>query len=198
MQVSEGVTVIEPIGLGHEVLDQGQHSIGVVDKRAQRPAPVCLFVRLALIEPGLRPCGIIGRRQPDESEIIPALEVGAFLFELRAALRIDEAGRRIRKAAVWIVVCRQTLRFDKDCPAGTQPSQGIVEPGCNGHEFSGRGGVQIGSAKAGGTLQRTVLIEDDALLDQGCPRQKVGKALGATTIFGEIHHRAPHAARCCG
>ncbi len=33
MQVGEGVAVIEPGGLGHEVFDQGQHPVGAVDER---------------------------------------------------------------------------------------------------------------------------------------------------------------------
>ena len=35
MQVGEGVAVVEPAGLGHEVFDQGQHPIGAVDECRQ-------------------------------------------------------------------------------------------------------------------------------------------------------------------
>ena len=62
-----------------------------------------------------------------------------------------------------------------------------------------RRGVEIGSAKPRGALERAVLVEDDALLDQRRPGQEVGEALRCD---GDIRRGSssiePHATRCCG
>ncbi len=100
MQIGQRLGVIEPGGLGHEALDQRQHAIGAVDEAGERRAPVGAVARAALIEPGLGARGVLGRRQPDQRQEIPALEMRAFFLELRPALRVDEAGGGIGKAAL--------------------------------------------------------------------------------------------------
>ena len=117
MQVSEGLAVVEPVGFGHEVFDQGQDPIGAVNEGRQGVAPIRRSVRATLIEPGFGACGIVGRRQPDECEVMAALEVSALLLELRAALGVDQAGGWIRKLAIRIAVGGVTLGLDEDRPA---------------------------------------------------------------------------------
>ena len=115
--------------------------------------------------------------------------MSALLLELRAALGVDQAGGRIGKPA-----CR-----DSDWPASRCASTKIAQPDPSrrsallsrdgdGNEFGGRGGVEIGPAKTRGALERAILVEDDAALDQGGPRQEVGEALGAAAVLGEVHH----------
>ena len=90
MQVGQGLAVIEPGGLGHEAFDQGEHAVGAVDEAVERRAPVGAVVRAALIEPGFGAGGIVGRRQPEQRQEIAALEMRAFLLELRAAFGVDQ------------------------------------------------------------------------------------------------------------
>ena len=40
MQVGQSLAVIEPVGFGHEALDQREHAIGAVDEAVQRGAPI--------------------------------------------------------------------------------------------------------------------------------------------------------------
>src|SRR3546814_10583273 len=56
------------------------------------------------------------------------------------------------------------------------------------HQFGRRRRIEIGSAEARGALERTVLVEDDALVDQCRPRQEVSEVLRMAAIFGEVHH----------
>ena len=80
------------------------------------------------------------------------------------------------------------LCLDKDRPARSEPAQRVVEAAGNGNKFGWNGGIEIGSAKLRGPLKRAVLVEDDALVDQCGPWQKIRKARVGTAIFGKIHH----------
>ena len=44
----------------------------------------------AFVQPGLGPCGFLGRRKEEERQVVGGLEVSAFFFELCFALGVDE------------------------------------------------------------------------------------------------------------
>ncbi len=135
-------------------------------------------------------CGVIGRRQPQQGQEIPALEMRAFFLELRFALGIDDAGDGIGEVALGIMVGRLALGLDEDGPAGAEPAQRIVEARGDRHQLGGRGAVQVRPPKPRGALEGAVLVEDDAFGDQGRPWQIVREKLGFAAIFGEVHHDA--------
>ena len=97
-------------------------------KPASARAPVGAVARRPLVEPGLGARGVLGRRQPEEGQEIPALEMRTFLLELRPALGIDETRGGIGKLALRIAVGRLALRLDEDRPAGAEAAQRVVEP----------------------------------------------------------------------
>ena len=80
------------------------------------------------------------------------------------------------------------LRLDENGPAGAETAQGVVEAASDGDEFGRHCAVEIRSAEPCRALERTVLVEDDALADQCGPRQEVREAGVGAAIFGEIHH----------
>ena len=56
-------------------------------------------------------------------------------------------------------------------------------------EFGRHRGIQVRPPKLCRTLERAILVEDNALVDQGGPGQEVGKLRGRAPIFSEVHHR---------
>ena len=128
MQIGQRLGIIEPFGFGHEAFDQRQHPVGAVDEAGERRAPIGAVRRAALVEPGLGARGVLGRRQPEQRQEIPALEMSALLLELRPALGIDQRGGRVGKLAFGIAVRRLALRLDEDRPAGAEAAQRVVEP----------------------------------------------------------------------
>jgi hypothetical protein len=191
MQVGERLGIVEPLGLGHEAFDQREHAVGAIDEARQARAPIGALARVSLIEPSLGACGIVGRRQPEQRQEIPALEMRACFLELRAAFGVDETGRGVGEAALGIVVRGVALRLDEDRPAGAETPQRIVEACRDGDELGRRRWIEIGSAEACGALEGAVLVQDDAALDECRPGQEVGEALAAMAILGEVHHREP-------
>ncbi len=199
MQVGQGLAVIEPFRLGHESFDEREHAVGAIDKALEGDPPVGAVMSPVLVEPGFGAGGIVGRRQPEQGQEIPALEMRAFLLELGATLRIDQLGDGIGKLAQRIAVGRAALRFDEDRPAGAEAAQRIVEPRGDRDQLRGSRGVEVRPSELRGSLEGAVLVEDDALSHQSRPGQEVGEALRAAAVFGEVHHGAcPHATRCCG
>ena len=119
----------------------------------------------------------------------------AGLLEGVLALEIDQRRRRIGKAAVRIGLGGDPLRLDEDRPAGAETAQRVVESGGDADQLGRRGAIEVRSAKARRALERAVLVEDDALFDQGRPGQEVGEAGGTTAIFGKVQHGEPHTPR---
>src|SRR5258706_15384394 len=81
-----------------------------------------------------------------------------------------------------------TLRLDKDSPTRTQPSQRVVQSPGDADQFGRHGGIQIRPSKLCGALERAILVEDDAFVDQGSPGQEVRKMRGRAPVFCEVHH----------
>src|SRR3546814_14647987 len=92
----------------------------------------------------------------------------AFLTKLFAALPVDQCRHRIGKVGLRIGLRRAPLRFDENRPSRAQPPQGIVEPGGDGHEFGGRGTVEIGTAKARRALKRSVQLGRASCRERVC------------------------------
>ena len=80
------------------------------------------------------------------------------------------------------------LRLNKYGPAGSETAQGVVQTTGDGDKFSRHRAVEVRSAELCRPLERAILVQDDALVDQGCPRQEVGKTGIGMAIFGKVHH----------
>ena len=80
------------------------------------------------------------------------------------------------------------LRLDKNSPTRTQPPQRVVQPAGDAYEFSRHSGIQVRSPKPCRALERAILVEDDALIDQSGPGQEIRKLGGRTPVFGKVHH----------
>ena len=87
------------------------------------------------------------------------------------------------------------LRFDKDRPTGFETTQRIVQTAGDGNEFGWYGAIEIRSPKLCCPLKRAVLVEDNALIDKGSPRQKVRETRIRAAIFGKVHHARAHELR---
>ncbi len=188
VQVGEGLAIPEPRDLRQEAVEKGQETIGAVDEGAQHLAPVDAAVLAALVEPGLEPAGPLRRRQELEGQEIGALEVRALGLELRPPLGLHQHGHAVGKGAGWIAVGRQALSLDVDRPARAQAAQGVVEAGRDRHELGSGRRVQVRSPEAGGALEGTVLVEDDAGGDQGGPGDEVGEQGRAPAVFAQVEH----------
>jgi hypothetical protein len=114
--------------------------------------------------------------------------VGAGFFELSFAFGIDQSGCHIRKRIRRIAARGMTLGLDKDSPTRFETSKRIVQTTGYGDQFGWYGTVEVRTSKSCGALERAVFIKDDALIDEGCPRQKVGETGIRAAVFGEIHH----------
>ena len=189
MQIRQSLLIGKPFGLRHKPLDQLQDAVGAVDE------PVEIFVRAgasvvgaAFIEPSLGTRGLLGGRQKQQREVIGTLEVSPLLLELRPALGLDQRRNRFGKLAQRIALCHLTAGFDKDCPAGAEAAQRVVEPRRRADQLGRCRGIEVRPAKPRRPLKATVLVENDAGGDQCRPRQEVRKALRLVAILREIEH----------
>src|SRR5882672_2081436 len=90
--------------------------------------------------------------------------------------------------ALGILVGGVPLRLNKDGPARAEPPQSIVQPAGDADEFRRHGGIQVRPPKLRRALKRAILVEDDALVDQSGPGQKIHQMRYGSTILSEIHH----------
>ena len=90
VQVGQRVAVIEPGDLRHEALDQLEDAVGPIDEAAQQLPGIDAGLRAALVEPALDARGVLGGRQPDEGQVVAALEMRAGLLEGVLPLEIDQ------------------------------------------------------------------------------------------------------------
>ena len=104
------------VGLGHEPLELGVR-LGL-DGRLVR----------ALVEEALGAALVLGRRQVEEGQEVPALVVGAVGAEGGVALLIDQPRGRIGKARAGILVGRDALGLEEQRPARAEALQDVVEP----------------------------------------------------------------------
>ena len=93
VQVGQSLAVIEPTAFGHEAVKQRQHAVRAIREAAQGLPWIDAGLFPALIEPALGASRFIGWRKPQEGQVVPGLEVGAILVELRPSFGIDQRGR---------------------------------------------------------------------------------------------------------
>lgn len=110
------------------------------------------------------------------------------LFKLSSALSVDQCGRDIRKGVRRISTRKMALRLNEDCPTRSQAAQGVIQATRDGDEFSRHCAIQVRSPELRRPLERAVLVQDDPLVDQGGPRQEVGKTRVGMAVFGKVHH----------
>ena len=113
----------------------------------------------------------------------------ALLLKFSAALNINQSGCDIREMAFGIFAGGITLRLDKDGPARTEPTHGVVQSAGDANEFGRHGGIQIRPPKLRRLLKRAILVEDDAFINQSSPGQEVCELGGRSPVFSEVHHR---------
>ena len=87
------------------------------------------------------------------------------------------------------------LRFDKNRPTGFETTQRIVQTAGYSDKFGWHGAIEIRPPELCSPLKRAVLVEDNALIDEGSPRQKVRETRIRPAIFGEVHHDRTHELR---
>src|SRR3546814_17234215 len=105
------------------------------------------------------------------------------------ALGVDQGGRRLWKPARRIGAGAVALRLNENRPSRAEAPEGVVEPAGDGDEFGRHRGVEVGTAKAGGALAATVLVEDDALAHERCPGPEIRTAGRGPAILGKVNHR---------
>src|SRR6266851_3554029 len=81
-----------------------------------------------------------------------------------------------------------TLRLDKDRPARAEPTQRVVQSAGDADQFRRHCRIQIRPTKLCRALERAILIEDDALVDQSGPGQEIHQMRQGSTILSEVHH----------
>ena len=148
VEIGQRLGVIEPGAFGHEAGDELQDPVRPVDKAVQELARIHAALCLALIEPALRPRGVLGRRQVEKREEVTRLEVGAFLLEVGPALGVDQGRRRIGKGAGRIAAGRMALRFDEDRPTRAEAAEGVVQTPGDCDQLGRHGAVEVGTAEA--------------------------------------------------
>ena len=174
MQIGQRFLVIEPGDLGHEALDKLKHAVGAIDEATLHLASIRIFGAItSLVEEPLGARGVFGRRQIEKGQEVAGLVMRAFLLELRAALGVDQGRRHVREMAFGILAGGMTLRLDKDRPARSQPTQRVVQSAGDGDEFGRHGAIEIRTPKLRRALERAILVEDDALVDQSRPGQEI-------------------------
>ena len=189
MQVGQRVRVIEPLGLGHEALDQRQHPVGAVDEAGQRGAPIG-----AVIWRGLHRARLRRGRRPPPAAARPASgntgsRNGRLLLRIVPDARHRPGARR-----------RPGIRLRGSGLAGRRCASMKIaqpEPRRRNALFS-RPVIATSSAcvaeSRSGPRNRAVRWNEPSLLrmtpclDQRRPGQEVGQALAAVPVFGEVHH----------
>ena len=119
----------------------------------------------------------------------------AGLLELRFSFGINQRRRDIWKRVTGIAVRGMTLRFNENRPTGVETAQRVVETAGNSNEFGRHGAIEVRSPKLCRALKRPILVQDDTLVDESGPRQKIGEPCIGTAVFGEVHHSSAHALR---
>src|SRR5579871_1904511 len=190
MMVGQRFAVGEPGGFRYETLDELQHPVGAVDEALENLVRIdAAPIHAALVKESLGSRGFLGRRQEHEREEVSALEMRAFLFELRRPFGVHQRRNRIGKRARRIVLGRMAARFDEDRPARAEPAQRVVEATRDADEFGRRGAVEVWSPETRRALEAAIFVEDDAFGDERRPRQEVGEARRLVAVFGEIEHQ---------
>ena len=179
VQVGQRLLIIEPAAFRHEAFDELQHAVGAIDKSAQasrahrhRRCGCCLrrASRSAC-------AGLLGRRQIKQSQEVAELRSGRRPPRTAPCARHRPA--RTRRPGTCSA---DRLRRHGVGPRQTGPSRiqggasALFRRAGDGDEFGRHRAVEIGPSELRRPLKRAILVEDDALVDKGGPRQKVREA----------------------
>ena len=137
VQVSQGLGVIEPPAFRHEAIDELEDAVCAVNEGREGFMGIDAGLLATLVEPGLRPRGVLGRREIEKGQEVARLVMRVRFLEVGLALGIDEGGRGVGEAACRIRGGFVTLRFNEDCPTRAQKPEGVVEATGDGHQFGG-------------------------------------------------------------
>src|SRR5207245_1706863 len=126
-------------GLRNESLEKLEHTVGTVGEAIEELMGIdAALAGSPLVEPTFGARRLFARRQPEEGQVIRALEMRSHFLELCSALGINEVRDRVRKPAPRITLCRNAACLDENCPAGPEPAQCVVEPRGGPHELGTR------------------------------------------------------------
>jgi hypothetical protein len=67
------------------------------------------------------------------------------------------------------------LRLNEHGPAGSQAAKCVVQTTGDRDKFSWHRAIEVGSTELRRPLERAILVQDDALVDEGSPRQEIRK-----------------------
>src|SRR6266480_6135168 len=101
---------------------------------------------------------------PPSGSTCPALKRGA-------ALLINQPRDRIRKMRLRIIGGGHARSVEKKSPTGSKPLQHVVDARGRTHQLFVGGAIQIRAAIANGTLETSILVEDNAGRHQTRPGQ---------------------------
>jgi hypothetical protein len=127
--------------------------IAAVDEAGKGGAPIGALLRASLVEPGLGAGCVVGRRQAQQGQEAPALEMRPLLLELCAPLGVREARGRVGKTALRIAVGRHPLCPDADRPTRAEAPQRVVEASRRRDQFGRGRRVEIRPAEPRGALE---------------------------------------------
>jgi hypothetical protein len=147
-------------------------SVRSAETRQRVPTDRRRSPELAFVEPGFSARGFLGRRHPQQRQIIAALEMRAFLTELFAALQIDQRRDRIGKVGLRDSRAPRCAapRRRSPSPSPTAAAQ-LFSRAVDGDQFGGRGTEsRSGPRKARRALERSVLVEHHARRRPAPPR----------------------------
>jgi hypothetical protein len=86
VKIGQGLRVGGPRGLRDESLDKLEHAVGPVDKAIEELMGIdAALAGSPLVEPAFRARRLFARRQPEEGQVIRALEMRSRFLELRSS-----------------------------------------------------------------------------------------------------------------
>src|SRR5207245_9300900 len=93
VKIGQGLEVGEPRGLRNESLDKLQHAVGPVDEAIEELMGIdAALAGSPFVKPAFGARRLFARRQPEEGQVIRALEMRSCCIELCWALGVDEGG----------------------------------------------------------------------------------------------------------
>src|SRR5262249_9483556 len=199
MQVSQRLAVGEPGSFRHEALDELQHPVGAVDEALENLVRVdASTIDAALVEEGLCPRRLLGRRQEHEREEISTLEMRAFFLKLCCPFGVYQRRHRIGKRACRIVLRGMAARFDKDRPARAKPAKRVVEARSDADEFGRRCAVKIGPAERVVRWKLPSLLRTMPSATNAAHGKKSARFCGLLRYSARLNMTSPHEPRWAG
>ena len=90
MQVSQGLTIVEPADLRHDAFEQSEETFGLGRESYQPFTPIHAFGLLVLVEQPARTHARLFRRQIQQRQVVAAFEVAGVILEGGAPFLVDQ------------------------------------------------------------------------------------------------------------